>query len=82
MKIDIALGMQNRKDWARVKAQDWATPPVPADADYIRRIAAGEQLARAIPGAWLLTIKGVGHDIPLQLCGLFVDAIAANAARA
>ena len=50
--------------------------------DPLMPIAAGEQLARVIPGAWLLAIKGMGHDLPDQLGELFVGAIAANAGRA
>jgi pimeloyl-ACP methyl ester carboxylesterase len=49
--------------------------------DPLMSIAAGEQLAEVIPGAWLLAIKGMAHDIPVQLCELFVGAIASNAAR-
>ena len=49
--------------------------------DPLMPVAAGGQLAQAIPGAWLLTIKGMGHDLPQQLCSLFVDIITANAAR-
>ncbi len=50
--------------------------------DVLVPVAAGEQLARIVPGAWLLTINGMGHDLPDQLCGLFAGAIVANAARA
>lgn len=50
--------------------------------DPLMPVAAGEQLARVIPGAWLLTVKGMGHDLPEQLCALFAGAIAANADRA
>jgi pimeloyl-ACP methyl ester carboxylesterase len=37
--------------------------------------------AEAIPGAELLLIPGMGHDLPAQLWTRIADAIAANAAR-
>jgi pimeloyl-ACP methyl ester carboxylesterase len=49
--------------------------------DALMPVAAGEQLARIIPGAWLLAIKGMSHDLPDQLGSLFAGAIAANADR-
>ena len=42
----------------------------------------GEATAAAIPGARLITVARMGHDLPRQLWPRFVDAIAANAARA
>lgn len=42
----------------------------------------GEATAAAIPGAELLVIPGMGHDLPEQLWPLLTDAIARNAARA
>ena len=42
----------------------------------------GRATARAIPGARLRTIDGVGHDLPRDLWPTFVDEIAANAAQA
>ena len=42
----------------------------------------GRATARAIPGARLLLIEGMGHDIPRALWPRMLDAIAQNAARA
>jgi Predicted hydrolases or acyltransferases (alpha/beta hydrolase superfamily) len=42
----------------------------------------GRATARAIPGARLRTIDGMGHDLPRDLWPTFVDEIAANAAQA
>ena len=42
----------------------------------------GRATARAIPGAKLLRIKGMGHDLPRVIWPRLVDAIAENAARA
>lgn len=44
--------------------------------------AAGDELAALIAGAWLLRIKGMGHDLPGQLFDLIVGAVKANADRA
>jgi pimeloyl-ACP methyl ester carboxylesterase len=42
----------------------------------------GRATARAIPGARLLTIEGMGHDLPRALWPRLLDAIVENAARA
>jgi pimeloyl-ACP methyl ester carboxylesterase len=42
----------------------------------------GRATAAAIPGARLLSIPGMGHDLPRQVWPQIVDAIAENAARA
>ena len=39
-------------------------------------------IAEAIPGARLLLVDGMGHDMPRPLWPKLVDAIAENAARA
>jgi pimeloyl-ACP methyl ester carboxylesterase len=41
----------------------------------------GADLARALKGAWLLEVNGMGHDLPAELTELFVAAVAANCAR-
>ncbi len=50
--------------------------------DPLIRPAGGRATARAIPGARLKMIDGMGHDLPRQLWPLFVNEVAANAARA
>ncbi len=42
----------------------------------------GVATAKAIPDAELITIPGMGHDMPKELWPTFVDAIARNAERA
>jgi pimeloyl-ACP methyl ester carboxylesterase len=39
-------------------------------------------VARAIPGAKLVEIEGMGHDLPRGAWPRIIDAIVANAARA
>jgi pimeloyl-ACP methyl ester carboxylesterase len=50
--------------------------------DLLVRPAAGRATARAIPGAKLKMIDGMGHDLPRELWPTFAEEIAANAARA
>jgi pimeloyl-ACP methyl ester carboxylesterase len=50
--------------------------------DPLIRLRAGKATARAIPGAELITIPGMGHDLPPEIWPALVDAIEAVAARA
>jgi pimeloyl-ACP methyl ester carboxylesterase len=51
-------------------------------ADRMVHVSGGRETAAAIPGAELLLIDGMGHDLPPQLYATRVDAIARTAARA
>jgi pimeloyl-ACP methyl ester carboxylesterase len=51
-------------------------------SDPLIRPAAGRATARAIPGARLRVIEGMGHDLPRALWPTIVDEIAATAERA
>jgi pimeloyl-ACP methyl ester carboxylesterase len=50
--------------------------------DKMVRPAGGRATAAAIPGARLVTIEGMGHDLPRGAWDRIVDAVAANAERA
>jgi pimeloyl-ACP methyl ester carboxylesterase len=50
--------------------------------DPLIRPSGGRATAKAIPGARLKLIDGMGHDLPRALWPTFVEEIAANAARA
>jgi pimeloyl-ACP methyl ester carboxylesterase len=52
------------------------------EADPLITVSGGEATAAAIPGAKLVKIAGMGHDLPPQLWQQFVDEIVANAERA
>jgi pimeloyl-ACP methyl ester carboxylesterase len=52
------------------------------ESDPLVPVRAGIATAKAIPGAELITIPGMGHDLPKELWPTFVDAIARNAERA
>jgi pimeloyl-ACP methyl ester carboxylesterase len=45
-------------------------------------LSGGRSTAAAIPGAELLTVDGMGHDMPPELFETFVEAIARTADRA
>lgn len=51
-------------------------------ADKLLPAAGGRAVARAIPGARIELIEGMGHDLPAELWPRFADLIAENAARA
>ncbi|WNG38670.1 alpha/beta hydrolase [Archangium violaceum] len=50
--------------------------------DPVIPVEAGIDTARSIPGAELLVVEGLGHDLPREVWPQIVEAIAANAARA
>lgn len=52
-----------------------------ADDPLIKAVC-GQDVAANIPGAWLLLISGMGHDLPEALHDVLAANIAANAARA
>jgi pimeloyl-ACP methyl ester carboxylesterase len=51
-------------------------------ADPMVHVSGGRATAAAIPGAELLLVDGMGHDLPPELYATLVDAIARTAARA
>jgi pimeloyl-ACP methyl ester carboxylesterase len=63
----------------RVKAP---TLVIHGEDDPLIAVSGGRATAAAIPDAELLTIPGMGHDLPPELWPQVVDAIARNAARA
>src|SRR4051794_13365896 len=52
------------------------------DKDPLVNPSGGRATAKAIPGARLLIIEGMGHDLPRGAWPRIIDAIAENAARA
>ena len=49
------------------------------DADPLVRHQGGVATAKAIPGARLVTIKGMGHALPISMWSQLIDAIAEHA---
>jgi pimeloyl-ACP methyl ester carboxylesterase len=66
----------------RLRRLDLPTLVIHGTADPLVRTAAGKATARAIPGARLELIEGMGHDFPPALYERFADSIDANARRA
>ena len=50
--------------------------------DMMVRPSGGRETAKAIPGARLIEIDGMGHDLPAVLWPRIIDAIVANTERA
>jgi pimeloyl-ACP methyl ester carboxylesterase len=50
-------------------------------ADRLVHSSGGRATADAIPGAELLLIPGMGHNLPIELWPMIIDAIARNTAR-
>jgi pimeloyl-ACP methyl ester carboxylesterase len=67
---------------ARLGAVTAPAQVIHGSKDLLVHRSGGRATADAIRGATLLEIAGMGHDLPAQLYETFVDAIAANAARA
>jgi pimeloyl-ACP methyl ester carboxylesterase len=66
----------------RLRRLDLPTLVIHGTADPLVRTAAGKATARAIEGARLELIEGMGHDFPPALHQRFADSIDANARRA
>ncbi len=50
------------------------------DSDSLVDVSGGVATAGAIPGAQLLIVEGMGHDLPVQLYDRLLDAIVTHAA--
>ncbi len=48
------------------------------EADPLVTLSGGQATAAAVPGSKLITIPGMGHDLPESLWGTITDAIVAN----
>jgi pimeloyl-ACP methyl ester carboxylesterase len=58
------------------------TTVIHGDADPLVNVSGGRATADAIPGAKLVILPGMGHDLPRELWPEIIDAIAQNAAVA
>lgn len=66
----------------RLGAVSVPTQVIHGTNDLLVHRSGGRATADAIPGARLLEIAGMGHDLPSQLHDTFIDAIVDTAARA
>jgi pimeloyl-ACP methyl ester carboxylesterase len=60
----------------RLKSVTASTLVIHGEDDPLVPVEGGKDTAAAIPGAKLLTIPGMGHDLPMELVGQIADAIA------
>ena len=67
---------------AALRRLEVPTVVIHGESDPLVPLRAGLATARAIPNARLLTIPGMGHNLPEPLWPTFVDAIVKNAERA
>ena len=58
------------------------TVVIHGDRDMMVHPSGGRETARAIPGAKLITIEGMGHDLPRGAWDQIVDAVVENTRRA
>jgi len=65
----------------RLRTLELPTLVVHGLADTLCDPSGGRAVAAAIPGAELILIEGMGHDLPRPLWSTFADAIAANVRR-
>ena len=65
-----------------LKSLNVPTLVIHGEDDPLVPLAAGKATAAAIPSATLLTIPGMGHDLPQQLYAQLTNAIADHAAAA
>ena len=77
--VAIAASPDRTADLASVAAP---TLVIHGEVDPLVNVSGGEATAKAIPGAELLVIPGMGHDLPPQLWDQIIDAAVANAAKA
>jgi pimeloyl-ACP methyl ester carboxylesterase len=76
-QLAAILASGNRvRDLRRIKAP---TLVIHGTADKLVRPSGGRATAKAIPGARLLSIDGMGHDLPRAFWPRIVDAIAGHA---
>jgi pimeloyl-ACP methyl ester carboxylesterase len=67
---------------AELRRIDVPTVVIHGTADKLVNPSGGRATAKAIPGARLVTIEGMGHDLPRGAWPQIIEAIAENAARA
>jgi pimeloyl-ACP methyl ester carboxylesterase len=58
------------------------TTVIHGDQDRLVRPSGGRATAAAIPGARLVIVPGMGHDMPPSLWPQIIDEIVRNASRA
>ncbi|SDD04234.1 alpha/beta fold hydrolase [Glycomyces harbinensis] len=75
------MGRQLGAHWSGGRLAQLRVPAVIlyGDSDQLMRLSAAHQLAESIPGARLVIVPGVGHDIPAGVWPRYAEEIRANA---
>ena len=77
------LAILNQRDRSKaLKALRMPVAIVHGSADKMVHVSGGRATARVIPGAELLVIDGMGHDMPTELFETYTDIIRRTADRA
>jgi pimeloyl-ACP methyl ester carboxylesterase len=78
----LAASIASRNRTERLRGIQAATVVIHGAEDPLIGASGARATADAIPGAELVVIEGMGHDLPPAAWDEIVEAIAANAARA
>jgi pimeloyl-ACP methyl ester carboxylesterase len=78
----LAAVVKSGSRYKQLRSLDVPTAVIHGALDPLVRPSAGRDTARAIPGATLRIIEGMGHDLPPQVWPIIVDEVRAVAARA
>ena len=65
----------------RLRSLDVPTTVIHGRADPLVPFRGGRATAAAIPGARLIPIKGMGHDLPREVWDTIVEAVVETSAR-
>jgi pimeloyl-ACP methyl ester carboxylesterase len=79
-QLAAARGGPDRR--AALRQLDMPTLVIHGADDPLVKLAGGQDIAAHIPKAWLLTIHGMGHDLPDELADILASAVGANTRRA
>jgi len=74
----VVAATDRTEELASVRAP---TTVIHGDADPLVNISGGRATAEAIPGARLVIVPGMGHDLPRAVWSEIIDAIAGNTMR-
>lgn len=66
----------------RLHAVGVPTVVIHGEADLLVHPSGGDATARAVPGARLISVPGMGHDLPVEVWPLVLEAVLTNAGRA
>jgi pimeloyl-ACP methyl ester carboxylesterase len=77
----LAAIMASGNRTARLRSLDVPTTVIHGRADPLVPFRGGRATARAIPGARLIAIDGMGHDLPQAIWPRLIDAVAETAQR-